>query len=100
MNQDLIPEQAALRRRLSKNLKKLRTAQKISQEGLGSLAGLHRTYVSQVERMVTNLSVDNIALLAKALGIDPAELFAKLDDEAVPPLVGDVAKKRSRQGSA
>ena len=76
MNENLTPEQIALRLRLSKNLKKLRAAQKISQEGLADRAGLHRTYVSQVERMVTNVSLDNICLLAVALGSDPATLFA------------------------
>ncbi|WP_175772474.1 helix-turn-helix domain-containing protein [Paraburkholderia phenazinium] len=76
MNENLTPEQAALRFRLSKNLKKLRAAQKISQEALADRAGLHRTYVSQVERMVTNASLDNICLLAVALESDPATLFA------------------------
>ena len=99
MNEDLIPEQAALRSRLSKNLKKLRTAQKISQEGLGSLAGFHRTYVSQVERMVTNPTVDNIALLAKALGIDPAELFAKVEESVDAPDAGADPTKKSKRAT-
>jgi transcriptional regulator with XRE-family HTH domain len=81
MNEKLKPEQTALRRRLSENLKKFRATQDISQEGLADLAGLHRTYISQVERMVTNVSLDNISLLAKALGVDAVELLAKFEGD-------------------
>ncbi|WP_207000776.1 helix-turn-helix domain-containing protein [Trinickia mobilis] len=81
MNEKLKPGQAALRSRLSKNLKKIRAAQNISQEELGDRAGLHRTYISQVERMVTNISLDNIYLLSEALSVDPAELLAPVDED-------------------
>lgn len=76
MTDKLKPGQAALRSRLSRNLKRIRATQNISQEKLGDLAGLHRTYISQVERMVTNVSLDNIYLLAEALSVDPADLLA------------------------
>ncbi|WP_233799800.1 helix-turn-helix domain-containing protein [Paraburkholderia sp. HP33-1] len=97
MNEHLLPEQIALRQRLSSNLKKLRAAQKISQERLADLAGLHRTYVSQVERMVTNVSLDNIGLLAKALASDPGELFAKVEESVDAPDAGAVPTKKSRR---
>ncbi len=66
---------ASLRNRFAYNLRNLRTLQGISQEGLAELAGFHRTYVSQVERGVTNISLDNIEKLAKALKVDPADLL-------------------------
>jgi transcriptional regulator with XRE-family HTH domain len=91
--------QAALRSRLSKNLKRLRAAQKISQEELGDLAGLHRTYVSQVERMVTNVSLDNIYLLAEALNVDPAELLALVEEETEPSIAEIDGKKKGRHPS-
>jgi transcriptional regulator with XRE-family HTH domain len=46
----------------------------ISQEQLGDLAGLHRTYVSSVERGERNVSIDNIERLARALKVVPADL--------------------------
>ena len=44
-----------------------RLEKRLSQEELGDLAGLHFTYVSSVERGERNISIENIARLAKAL---------------------------------
>jgi transcriptional regulator with XRE-family HTH domain len=49
----------------------------LSQEALAEMAGFHRTFVSQVEREMNNISVDNIERLAEALGVDILELLAK-----------------------
>ena len=65
----------SLRNRFAKNLKSLRNSQGISQEYLAELAGFHRTYVSQIERGVGNISLDNIEKLAIALSVDPIDLF-------------------------
>ena len=73
---DLTEVKAMARKRLSENLKRIRGEQGMSQEGLGDRAGLHRTYVSQVEREVVNISLDNIVQLAEALGVDVADLLA------------------------
>lgn len=64
-----------LRARLAQNLRQHRASQGISQEGLAALAGLHRTFVSQIERELKNLSLDSIAKLANALNIDPSDLI-------------------------
>ena len=57
---------------------RLRTGQLgISQEELAERAGVHRTYVSQVERGVVNVCIDNIARLSAALEIKASELFAR-----------------------
>lgn len=42
------------------NVKKYRIEKGLSQEALAELAGLHRTYVSAVERERRNISIDNI----------------------------------------
>ena len=51
----------------ARNLRSARQTRGISQERLAELAGLHRTYVSSVERGQRNISIDNIERLAKAL---------------------------------
>lgn len=55
----------------------LRIARGISQEALAEAAGLHRTYVSSLERGQRNVGLDNIHALADALGVEPARLFDK-----------------------
>lgn len=57
------------------NLRTLRQARGVSQERLAEMAGLHRTYISSVERGARNISIDNIARLAKALGVSPDKLL-------------------------
>lgn len=54
----------------------------LSQEGMAELANFHRTYVSQLERRVTNISIDGLERLAMALGVDIAEL---LEDKKISP---------------
>ena len=58
-----------------KRLRQLRRERGLSQERLGFLTGLDRTYISGIERGVRNVSLKNIARLAKALGVSLAELF-------------------------
>ncbi len=62
-------------------LRAVRRQSGISQEKLGDLAGLDRTYVSSVERGRNNISLLNIARLAKALGVPIAELFPSENTE-------------------
>lgn len=48
----------------------------ISQEELGGRAGLHRTYVSDIERGARNVSLESMEKLAHALNVSVATLFA------------------------
>jgi len=51
----------------------------LTQEDLAEKAGIHRTYLSDVERGTRNLSLVNIERLAAALAVSMAELFAAVE---------------------
>ena len=59
----------------SVNVKRYRKKKNISQEKLAELAGLHRTYISALERERRNISIDNIQRIAEALEIEASLLF-------------------------
>lgn len=50
-----------------------------SQEELAERADLHRTYITEVENGLRNISIDNISKLADALEVSVSELFAMAD---------------------
>lgn len=64
-----------VRRRVGANMRKAREAMGVSQEELADLAGVHRTYVSGVERGVRNPTVTVLERLAKALKVKPGSLL-------------------------
>ncbi|MCF4008845.1 helix-turn-helix domain-containing protein [Rheinheimera sp. UJ63] len=57
-------------------VKQLRLAKGISQEDLGALASLDRTYISGIERGKRNVGLKNVEQIAKALNVSIAELFS------------------------
>lgn len=57
-------------------VRKYRTALGVSQESLAHQAGLHRTYVSMLERGIRNPSLTVILQLAQALGVQASLLIA------------------------
>jgi len=66
---------SSARARVAANIRYLRQANGLSQEQLAEMAEFHRTYVSQLERCVTNISIDGLERLAQALGVDIVELL-------------------------
>src|SRR5438045_8661921 len=58
----------------------------ISQEELAGRAGLHRTYISDVERGARNVSLESIHRLANALGTSLANLFSRVEQSATAKL--------------
>lgn len=66
------------RRRVAENVRRLRKERGLSQEEMAELANFHRTYVSQLERCVTNISVGGLEKLAQALGVDILDLLVKI----------------------
>jgi transcriptional regulator with XRE-family HTH domain len=61
--------------RFGKRLRDVREEAGISQEKLAEVAGVHRTYVSSVERGKRNVSLVNIERFAAALGVTMGELM-------------------------
>ena len=58
-----------------KKVREARLSRDLSQEALAELAGLHRTYISLVERGKRNISLRNVDALARALGVSIHELL-------------------------
>lgn len=58
-----------------RRVRELREARGLSQEQFADVAGLHRTYVSGIERGLRNVGLDNILAIARALDVAPAVLF-------------------------
>ncbi len=67
--------EANVRKKFGKRVRELRKPTKLSQEGLGFKANIHRTYIGAIERGEQNVSLDNIYKLAKALRVPIKELF-------------------------
>ena len=70
-----------VRRRLGLNLKRLREDQGFSQESFADHCGLHRTYISGIERGVRNPTVLILDKIARALKVPAGQL---LDDVRTP----------------
>jgi transcriptional regulator with XRE-family HTH domain len=64
-----------IREVFARNLRKARSARRLSQEALAHEAGVDRTYVSALERGVYNATIVTVAKLAKALDVEPSELL-------------------------
>lgn len=59
------------------NLRKYREGIGVSQEKFAEMCGLHRTYISDVERFQRSISLNNVQKIADALGIETYKLFLK-----------------------
>lgn len=64
-----------IRKRLGANVRRLRLAKELSQEDYAFEAGVHRTYVSDIERGARNPTATVIEKLAKPFGIPPGRLL-------------------------
>lgn len=57
------------------NVKKYRKAMGLSQEAFADKCGLHRTYISDIERFQRSIALENIQKIANALEIEVYKLF-------------------------
>jgi transcriptional regulator with XRE-family HTH domain len=67
-----------VRKRVGINLRRLRHDRQLSQEELAFEAGVHRTYISGVERGVRNPTVLVLEEIATALKVPTAKLLEEL----------------------
>ena len=56
-------------------LRAIRTERELSQEQLGKMIKVNRNFVGEVERGKQNICLDNIIQLARALKVNPRDLF-------------------------
>jgi transcriptional regulator with XRE-family HTH domain len=59
------------------NIKKYRLEKKLTQEGLAFESGLHRTYISSLERGRRNATILVLGQIADALKIKPSLLLER-----------------------
>ena len=70
-----------LRVKLGRAVRRLRKDADFSQEAFADRCKLHRTYMGSVERGETNISLDNIERIAKALGLTAGALLEEAERE-------------------
>ncbi len=64
------------RQLLARRLRALRFVRGWSQEALAEASGLHRTYISEIERAACNVGLDNLEKLAVGLEVELGDLFS------------------------
>lgn len=69
------PQECPLVAIFAANVRRRRIELNLSQEELAERAGVHRTYVGMLERSEKNVTICNIWRLARALGVNAAELL-------------------------
>lgn len=67
--------EAEVRATLSESLKEYRARRGLSQENLATVAGVNRTFVSQIERQQKNVSIESLRRLANALQCEVYQLL-------------------------
>lgn len=63
------------------NLRKYRNELGVSQEKFAEMCGLHRTYISDIERFQRNIALENVQKIADALNIETYKLFIEHNGE-------------------
>jgi transcriptional regulator with XRE-family HTH domain len=69
------PSDPNVLRRFGRRVRAVRVSRRMTQEQLADEAGLDRSYVGGVERGERNVSLGNIARIARALRVPPHKLF-------------------------
>lgn len=83
---------------VARNLRRLRVARGVSQENLAVDAGIDRTYVSRLERVLENPTVAVLERLAQALGVPISEFFVPPAPDEPPPQPLPGGRRAGRTG--
>ena len=86
-------EDGSLEKLFGRALQKLRKERGLSQEKLSFESGVHRTYISLLERGKRCPSLKTIFQLSKALAVEPADLL-----DRVQRLEVDISRKAESSG--
>jgi len=82
--------EADIEKKFGAAIKKWREKLRLSQDDLAKRAGLHRTYICDIERGSRNVSLKNVQKLADGLSIPLATLFGSMSTRtAVAPMTTD-----------
>jgi ribosome-binding protein aMBF1 (putative translation factor) len=73
------PNVVALRAALAEQIRCLRQKRGLSQEELAWRSGLHRTYISMIERAQRSVTIDSLEGIAVALGLSASALLARAE---------------------
>ncbi len=77
-------------------IEKHRTLCRLRQSDVASRCGLSRTYLSDVERGLRNLSVGSLYRIAMALNVRPSEILVQVEDRVEK---NNITKSGSSDGS-
>lgn len=77
-------DRAIVQSTFGSNLRWCRTQRLLTQAELASAAGLHWTYVGQIERGERNLTLQNVVRLCRALQVPVGDLFDGIDGISQP----------------
>ncbi|MFM7187623.1 MAG: helix-turn-helix domain-containing protein [Armatimonadota bacterium] len=79
-------------------VKQQRLAQGFSQESFARRCGIHRTYMTHIERGMKMPSIDVAQRLAWGLGLEVSELFAQVEAKGatVKAILGDSATAKPK----
>ncbi len=70
---------ASAQKAFGKTVRRLRREAGFSQERFAQAAGIHRTFMGEIERGDTNVSLDTITRIAKSLRMSVSELFQAVE---------------------
>ena len=71
----------------------------LSQEALAGRAGLHRTYISLLERGLRSPTLTTLDAISKALGVDAAKLLTRISKALASGDAADNALAGAKEGS-
>ena len=91
-----------IKKEFGDRVRELRKSKGMSQELLGSKAGLHYTYIGAVERAEKNITLESIEKIATGLGVNIPTLFyftepGKGREKLLSRIVKEASTKKQEQ---